>query len=260
MFAAFVWPARRVLAIRAIEMLVALILSKIAIVSVLALGAGALEHGTDSSSIGSLLSGVALVTLGVFAPWALVKLMPLGEIAAATSGPLRGHITSAKNLGESIASPWADAGAEWAKEVVTRMRNHASAPDPAQPHGADAEAGRMANLERARASDGAQGVDGGSTLDPLRGTAGPHGGQIAAAPGASESAPPSAAPDPAPPSTPGASGPPHPAESAPVLAGPNGERPIWQDQSESHTLWIETGRFEDDDPRPPEQEPEDGHL
>jgi hypothetical protein len=272
MFAAFVWPARRVLAIRAMEMLVALILSKIAIVSVLALGAGALEHGTDSSSIGSLLSGVALVTLGVFAPWALVKLMPLGEIAASAAGPMRGHLTSAKNLGGSMATPWADAGSEWAKDVVTRMRNHASSPDSAPTQGADAEAGRMANLERERASDGAQGVDGGSTTDPMRGTAGPLGGQIAGAPAvsgtpdapaASESAPPAG---PAPSATPGASGtPPDPAESGSELhqtsraeRGPSGfpgAEALWQADDDTwapDVLWSTVG--------PPEQEPEDGHL
>ena len=43
-FAAMVWPARRVWAVRAVEVLVALILAKFAIVSVLALAAAALTH------------------------------------------------------------------------------------------------------------------------------------------------------------------------------------------------------------------------
>ncbi len=43
-FAALVWPARRIWAIRAVELLVALILSKFAIVAVLALGGAALDH------------------------------------------------------------------------------------------------------------------------------------------------------------------------------------------------------------------------
>ena len=43
-FAAMVWPARRVWAVRAVEMLVALILSKFAIVAVLSLGGAALGH------------------------------------------------------------------------------------------------------------------------------------------------------------------------------------------------------------------------
>ena len=45
-FAAMVWPARRTLAIRAIETLIALILSKFAIVAVLSLGGSALGHST----------------------------------------------------------------------------------------------------------------------------------------------------------------------------------------------------------------------
>ena len=41
-FAALVWPARRIWAIRAVEVLVALILSKFVIVAVLSLGGAAL--------------------------------------------------------------------------------------------------------------------------------------------------------------------------------------------------------------------------
>ena len=55
-FAAMVWPARRVWAIRAVELLVALILSKFAIVAVLALGGAALGHSVGHSVTG-LLAG-----------------------------------------------------------------------------------------------------------------------------------------------------------------------------------------------------------
>ncbi len=40
-FAAFVWPARRIWAIRAVELLIALILSKFAVVAVLSLAGAA---------------------------------------------------------------------------------------------------------------------------------------------------------------------------------------------------------------------------
>lgn len=89
-FAAMVWPARRVWAIRSLEVLVALILSKFAIVSVLSLAAAALGHGGGSLIVKSL-AGLVLVVLGAFAPWVLLRLLPLAEVAAAAAGHVRGN-------------------------------------------------------------------------------------------------------------------------------------------------------------------------
>ena len=87
-FAALVWPARRVWAVRAVELLVALILAKFAIVAVL--GAGRRrdrahpdpEHHLDAA-------GATLVLLAAFSPWALLRLLPLHELAAGAAGGLR---------------------------------------------------------------------------------------------------------------------------------------------------------------------------
>jgi hypothetical protein len=89
-FAAFVWPARRVWATRAVEMLVALILSKFAIVAVLTLGASALGH---SAFVGptSMMVGLVLVILGAFAPWAVLRLVPLAEMASGAAAALHGE-------------------------------------------------------------------------------------------------------------------------------------------------------------------------
>ena len=90
-FAAMVWPARRVWAIRAIELLVALILAKVAIVAVLALGGAALAHA-GAGGLSRLLGGLALVILGAFCPWLLLRLIPLAEVASASVGHIRGHV------------------------------------------------------------------------------------------------------------------------------------------------------------------------
>jgi hypothetical protein len=90
-FAAMVWPARRVWAVRAVEVLVALILAKVAIVVVLALGASALAHG-GVTGISKLLGGLALILLGAFSPWVLLRLIPLAEVASAAVGHIRGHV------------------------------------------------------------------------------------------------------------------------------------------------------------------------
>jgi len=86
-FAAMVWPARRTLAIRAIETLIALILSKFAIVAVLSLGGSALGHSTIPGAA-SVLTGATLVLLAAFTPWALLRILPLHEVASAAAGGL----------------------------------------------------------------------------------------------------------------------------------------------------------------------------
>ncbi len=83
-FAALVWPARRVWAIRSVEILIALILAKFAIVAVLSLGGAAIGHGVIGPA--AILVGVTLVMLAAFSPWALLRLLPLHEMAAGVEG------------------------------------------------------------------------------------------------------------------------------------------------------------------------------
>jgi len=84
-FAALVWPARRVWAIRSVETLVALVLAKFAIVAVLSLGGAAIGHGIIAGPA-AVLVGVTLVMLAAFSPWALLRLLPLHEMAAGVEG------------------------------------------------------------------------------------------------------------------------------------------------------------------------------
>lgn len=84
-FAALVWPARRIWALRAVEMLVAVILSKFAIVAVLSLGGAALGH-TLIPGPAAELEGATLILLAAFSPWALLRLLPLHELAAGLDG------------------------------------------------------------------------------------------------------------------------------------------------------------------------------
>jgi type IV secretion system protein TrbL len=112
-FAAMVWPARRVWAIRAIETLIALILSKFAIVAVLTLGGAA--FGAGSSGLSASLVGATLVVLAVLSPWALLRLLPLHEVAAAAAGGLsQGPHAAFRGAGgmlhEAVRGPGAGAG------------------------------------------------------------------------------------------------------------------------------------------------------
>jgi type IV secretion system protein TrbL len=89
-FAAMVWPARRVWAVRTVEVLIALILSKVAVVVVLAIGGAALGHA-GAGGLSKLLAGLALVILGAFSPWLLLRLIPMAELASAAVAHIRGH-------------------------------------------------------------------------------------------------------------------------------------------------------------------------
>jgi hypothetical protein len=126
-FAALVWPARRVWAIRAVELLVALVLSKFAIVAVLALGGAALNDGVSHGAT-ALLVGLVLVVLGAFAPWALLALLPLHELASGAMGSLR---SQTRPLGGSLAN--ADSRAslteDWLDQLPDHMRAAAGAAD-----------------------------------------------------------------------------------------------------------------------------------
>jgi hypothetical protein len=91
-FAALVWPARRIWAIRAVEILVALILSKFAIVAVLSLGGAAVNASTGHLGVTSIMAGAVLITLAAFSPWAMLRMVPLAELAAGAAGSLSGEL------------------------------------------------------------------------------------------------------------------------------------------------------------------------
>lgn len=123
-FAAFVWPARRVWAIRAVELLIALILSKFAIVAVLALGGAALGQ-RGSGGVGGMLAGLVLVVLAAAAPWALVRLLPMTEVASAAAGQFRGEGWRMRGVHGAVDSVAGGVG-DWAGSVTAGMRRQAA--------------------------------------------------------------------------------------------------------------------------------------
>ena len=89
--AGLAWPAISHWARRLVDTLAALVLSKLVIVAVLSLAAGALAGGTGSAPSGgasagggfaSVLGGAALLLLAAFAPWSLFRLLPFLEAGA----------------------------------------------------------------------------------------------------------------------------------------------------------------------------------
>jgi hypothetical protein len=87
--ASLAWPAIAHWCRRLVDTLVALVLGKFVIVSVLSLAAGALAGGSAAGGGGpagggfaAVLGGAALLLLAAFAPWALFRLIPFMEAGA----------------------------------------------------------------------------------------------------------------------------------------------------------------------------------
>ncbi len=157
-FAAFVWPARRIWAVRSVELLIALILSKFVIVAVLSLGGAAFSQSVHHSVAG-MLAGVALLALAGFAPWALLRLLPMTELASAAAGlaPARGQARRSAAAGS--ADGQAHEGEVWAAKAA-QMRREARA---------DARHARStpsADRERLRPAESAARRYGGCVLPP----------------------------------------------------------------------------------------------
>lgn len=105
-FACIVWPAARGTAKRLVELLIAVILSKLVIsialaVGVAALGGAGTSAGTNggvgeqaAQGLGTLMIGAGLMALAACSPYVLLRLFPLAESALAAQGisrsPARG--------------------------------------------------------------------------------------------------------------------------------------------------------------------------
>jgi hypothetical protein len=124
-FASFVWPARRIWAVRTVELLFALILSKFAIVAVLSLGGAALNTTLGTASVVNWLAGLVLVVLAAFMPWALLRFVPLAEVASGAAGSLRGELRGLWGGPVKVADVAARTGDEWVANVTAHMRRQA---------------------------------------------------------------------------------------------------------------------------------------
>ncbi len=87
-FVAMIWPATSRWARRLVELLVAIILSKFVIVSILSLASAAITNTSvpsgDSATFEQMIAGAALLVLAAWSPFALLRLIPMMEVAAAS--------------------------------------------------------------------------------------------------------------------------------------------------------------------------------
>ena len=143
-FSALVWPARRMWATRAVELLVALVLSKFAIVAVLSLGGAAMSASLGTADVEAWLAGLVLLVMAAFTPWALLRFVPVAELAAGAVGGLR-HDVHRNVLQAEQALDKAWRGPESAKSAMAGLRRDAEAADlpprPAAAAGGDSASG-----------------------------------------------------------------------------------------------------------------------
>ncbi len=179
--AAMIWPATAHLTRRMIETLVAVIVSKFVIVAALALGASAvLGGGPDTSG----LIGGAMLLLAAFAPFTLLKLIPIMEGAAIAH--LEG---TARRPARAAARAAGAAGRAPSHPVAALLRSRAgaggdggsAANDASQPGRTSAPARPLRDLHGWATVDGEPiAADPGRSAAPATSSAGADGGAAAA--------------------------------------------------------------------------------
>ena len=87
-FVAMVWPATSRWARRLVELLIAIILAKFVIISILTLATAAIANTgvaeSDSTTFEQMLAGSAILVLAAWSPFALLRMIPMMELAAAS--------------------------------------------------------------------------------------------------------------------------------------------------------------------------------
>jgi hypothetical protein len=98
-FVAMVWPATGRWARRLVELLVAIILAKFIIVSILTLATAAITNAGVAEGEGrtfeQMLAGSALLVLAAWSPFALLRMIPAMEVAAANVASQRSTMSAA---------------------------------------------------------------------------------------------------------------------------------------------------------------------
>ncbi|MDP1794089.1 MAG: hypothetical protein Q8K63_08125 [Acidimicrobiales bacterium] len=165
--AATLWPATRGVLRRTVEVLVALIVSKLVVCIAIAVGAAALggagTQDTDTSgAIGTLMIGAAILAMAAYSPFLVLRLIPIVESATIGQGvagsPMRGAQTAAATvltlsavgrLAGGGASAGAGGGGSAAGGVGADVSSTAASTDLATRGSTTASAGATASADTA---------------------------------------------------------------------------------------------------------------
>lgn len=114
-FAATVWPAAKGVLRRMVELLIAIILSKLVIAIAISIGVAALSGAGTASApadsapvdelaagMGNLFVGTAILAMAAFAPFLLLKLIPMAEAALVAQGVSRSPVRGAQSAMSNV--------------------------------------------------------------------------------------------------------------------------------------------------------------
>jgi hypothetical protein len=118
MFVAMIWPATSRWARRLVELLVAIILAKFVIVAILSLASAALTNTSlvqgDGNTFERMIAGSALLVLAAWSPFALLRLIPMMEVAAA------GVVSQRSAIGSATAAAGIQTPATYMRQAMDR--------------------------------------------------------------------------------------------------------------------------------------------
>ncbi|MGH3038334.1 MAG: type IV secretion system protein [Gaiellaceae bacterium] len=125
-FIAMIWPTTGRYARRLVEFLIAVILAKFVIVAIIGLASAAITNagagGGDGQVFERMIGGSALLVLAAWSPFALLRLIPLMEIAAAGVTSQRSSMSSATHSA-GIQTP-----AAYMRQAMDRHSRASTAP------------------------------------------------------------------------------------------------------------------------------------
>jgi len=218
-FVAMVWPATSRWARRLVELLIAIILAKFVIISILTLATAAIANTgvaeSDSTTFEQMLAGSAILVLAAWSPFALLRMIPMMELAAASVVHQRSAVQSAAGSA-GVHSP-----AVYMRQAMDRhSRGSTSGSSGGRPAAIYIGSPRVQGSSSADDAE-SQHFDSGGGADQVGGVVSAPGRTPTASPGRS-SAPSTAEPrtqtgqpDPSRPTTPGAASGPRPPETPP---------------------------------------------
>jgi len=125
-FVAMIWPATSRYARRLVEFLIAVILAKFVVVAIIGLASAAITNAGAAAGEGKvferMIAGAALLVLAAWSPFALLRLIPMMEVAAATVVAQRSSMSGAASSA-GIHSP-----ATYMRQAMDRYSRASTSP------------------------------------------------------------------------------------------------------------------------------------
>jgi hypothetical protein len=125
-FVAMIWPATGRFARRLVEFLVVVILAKLVIVAIIGLASAAITNGgaggADGQVFERMIAGAALLVLAAWSPFALLRLLPMMEIAAASV------VTQRSSMGGAAGSAGIHSPAAYMRHAMDRHSRPSASP------------------------------------------------------------------------------------------------------------------------------------